>query len=190
MKKIKNLLIIIFALTTLIISFFIDKQINFLFGNLNNTFLDFMLSIITNFSFLLIVLYIIPTIFLIKNKKTNQFFYLWLTFFASFIVSFILKVMVARPRPLNNTFIGFLSYSFPSMHTLTAFAALPLLDNKFPKLRIFWILVVFFIAVSRIYFNFHFLSDVVAGAIIGYGIGLLLVNLEQKFNIYNKVYKK
>ena len=76
------------------------------------------------------------------------------------------------------------------MHALAAFAALPILDKEFPKLRVFWILFAFFVAVSRLYFSFHYFSDVVAGALIGYGIGLLFINLEHKYKIIKKVYKK
>lgn len=191
MKKLKNILIIILAVTMLIISFFIDKHINFLFGNLRNFNFDFILGFITNFMILVIILFFVPTLILLKNKKFNSIFYLWISFFTSVFVSFILKLMIARPRPLDiNSFYGILNYSFPSMHTMVAFAALPMLDKKFQKFRIFWILFAFFVAVSRLYFNFHFLSDVVAGALIGYSIGLLLVNLEQKYNIYDKVNKK
>ena len=149
------------------------------------------MNLITNFGSLFFALFLIPTLFSLREKKFNYVIYLWAAFFSSIIVSFLLKLIVLRPRPLiSSSFLGILNYSFPSMHALAAFAALPILDKEFPKLRVFWILFAFFAAVSRLYFSFHYFSDVVAGALIGYGIGLLFINLEQKHKIIKKVYKK
>ena len=191
MKKVKNTIILILAISLLIISFFIDNQILFLFSNLGNSFFDLIMDWITNFGSLFFALFLIPTLFSLRERKYNYVFYLWTVFFSSVVVSFLLKIIVARPRPLSSSyFFGILNYSFPSMHALVAFAALPILDREFPKLRAFWILFAFFVAVSRLYFNFHYFSDVVGGALIGYGIGLLFINLEQKYKIFKIVFKK
>lgn len=191
MKKVKNTIILILAISLLIISFFIDNQILFLFSNIGNSFFDLIMDWVTNFGSLFVVLFLIPTLFSLRERKYNYVFYLWTMFFSSAVVSFLLKFIVARPRPLSSsTFFGILNYSFPSMHALVAFAALPILDKEFPKLRAFWILFAFLVVVSRLYFNFHYFSDVVGGALIGYGMGLLFLNLEQKYKIFNKVYKK
>ena len=191
MKKLKNLSIPILAILLLAISFFIDKQVLFLFSNIRNPFFDLIMNLITNFGSLFVALFLIPTLFSLREKKFNYTIYLWAAFFSSIIISFLLKLIVLRPRPLtSSSFFWILNYSFPSMHTLVAFAALPILDREFPKLRVFWILFAFFVAVSRLYFSFHYLSDVIAGALIGYGIGLLFINLEQKYKIIKKVYKK
>ena len=57
------------------------------------------------------------------------------------------------------------------MHAMVAFAAIPILDKEFSKLKWFWIIFAFLVAFSRIYFEAHFLSDVVFGAFFGYFIG-------------------
>jgi len=191
MKKIKEVSILILAVLLVAISFFIDSRVLFLFKNLGNSLLDAPMVWITNFGSLFVVLFLIPTLFSLRERKFNYVFYLWFSFISSVVVSFILKVIFARARPLETINItGILNYSFPSMHALVAFAAIPILDREFPKLRLFWILFAFFVAVSRLYFNFHYLSDVVAGALIGYGIGLLFIKLEQKYNIFKFVKQK
>ena len=188
MKKIKEVSILILAVLLVIIAFFIDSRVLFLFKNLGNSFVDKFMLFITNFTLLIIILFLIPAILLFKNKKYNNVVYLWFLLFTSIAVSFIIKNIVARPRPIEYT--GYLMYSFPSLHTMAAFAAIPILDKEFPKLRLFWISFAFFVAVSRLYFNFHYLSDVVAGALIGYSIGLLFIKLEQKYNLFKKVKRK
>jgi len=191
MKNIKDKSIIILAFLLLLISFYIDDRILLLFGNVGNPFLDVIMNLVTNFGSLFLVLFFLPSLFSLREKKFNYFIYLWFSFISSIFVSFLIKYIVARPRPLElNNLLGLLNYSFPSMHALIAFAAIPILDKEFPKLRVFWISFAFLVVVSRLYFNFHYLSDVVAGALIGYGIGLLFVYLEQKYILYKKVKKK
>ena len=189
-KKKERILIIAAALFLLLISFFINNKAAFLFANARNYFFDIALNWITNFGSLFFVLFLIPTLFSLREKKYNHVFYLWISFLFSVIISLLLKFIFASPRPLEGNFIGILNYSFHSMHALVAFAALPILDKEFRKLRVFWILFAFFVAVSRLYFNYHYLSDVVGGAFIGYAAGLMFLNLEQKYNIFKKVYKK
>jgi undecaprenyl-diphosphatase len=64
-------------------------------------------------------------------------------------------------------------FSFPSGHTMTAFAvAVPLL-LFYPTLTIGLLFCAFSIGASRILLGMHFLSDVLAGAIIGTGLGYL-----------------
>jgi len=191
MKKIKEVSILILAVLLVIIAFFIDDRVLFLFENIGNSFLDLTMMWVTNFGSLFVVLFLIPTLFSLRERKFNYVFYLWFSFISSVVVSFALKAIFARARPLETiNLTGILNYSFPSMHALVAFAAIPILDREFPKLRLFWILFAFFVAVSRLYFNFHYFSDVVAGALIGYGIGLLFIKLEQKYNIFKFVKKK
>ena len=63
--------------------------------------------------------------------------------------------------------------SFPSGHTMTAFAvAVPLL-LFYPTLAVGLLFCALSIAMSRILLGMHFLSDVIAGALIGAGLGYL-----------------
>jgi undecaprenyl-diphosphatase len=62
-------------------------------------------------------------------------------------------------------------FSFPSGHTMTAFAVAISLSLFYPSLMPMLLLCAFSIALSRILLGMHFLSDVMAGAIIGAGLG-------------------
>jgi undecaprenyl-diphosphatase len=58
-------------------------------------------------------------------------------------------------------------FSFPSGHTITAFAVSVALSCFYPELAIGLFFCAISIAVSRILLGMHFLSDVLAGAAIG-----------------------
>ncbi|MEZ5400324.1 MAG: phosphatase PAP2 family protein [Bryobacteraceae bacterium] len=62
-------------------------------------------------------------------------------------------------------------FSFPSGHTITAFAVIVPVSLYYPDL--FWGLffVALSVAVSRVLLGMHFLSDVLAGAVLGAGLG-------------------
>lgn len=58
-------------------------------------------------------------------------------------------------------------FSFPSGHTITAFAVALTLSHFYPSLAVGLIFCAVSIAASRILMGMHFLSDVLAGAAIG-----------------------
>jgi undecaprenyl-diphosphatase len=58
-------------------------------------------------------------------------------------------------------------FSFPSGHTITAFAVSVALSSFYPELATGLLFCALSIAASRILLGMHFLSDVVAGAAIG-----------------------
>lgn len=98
---------------------------------------------------------------------------------ATFVInSLLLKTLIARPRPFveEPIFADFIksigmelpdSYSFPSGHTFSSFACATViclqLKKKTPFIYIFSVLVAF----SRVFLCCHYITDVLAGAVIG-----------------------
>jgi undecaprenyl-diphosphatase len=64
-------------------------------------------------------------------------------------------------------------FSFPSGHTMTAFAVAVPLSLFYPTFAIGLLFCALSVAMSRILLGMHFLSDVIAGALIGTGLGYL-----------------
>jgi undecaprenyl-diphosphatase len=64
-------------------------------------------------------------------------------------------------------------YSFPSGHSITAFAIAISIGMFYPDLTGVLLAVAFLIASSRIILGMHFLSDVLAGSAIGTLLGLI-----------------
>ena len=90
-----------------------------------------------------------------------------------------LKRLAGRRRPCHiephcwATLLPPDQFSFPSGHTMTAFAVAVPLALFYPSLAIGVFFCALSIAMSRILLGMHFLSDVVAGALIGTGLGYL-----------------
>jgi len=51
------------------------------------------------------------------------------------------------------------------------------------KIGLVWLVIALIVSISRLYLGAHYLSDVIAGALIGYGIGVLVIW------VYNKYFK-
>jgi len=93
------------------------------------------------------------------------------------LITLVLKKVVSRARPevlleqgwqgLGVPFSGDPYDSFPSSHTLTAFAVAAVLGQIAPRWRLPLLLVAAVVAVSRVINRDHFLSDVTAAAFIG-----------------------
>src|ERR1019366_6359522 len=66
-------------------------------------------------------------------------------------------------------------FSFPSGHTITAFAVAVSLSRFYPELSAGLLFCALSVAASRILLGMHFLSDVLAGAAIGSGLACAAV---------------
>ena len=89
-----------------------------------------------------------------------------------------LKKLTGRKRPCQITPHRWATallppdqFSFPSGHTMTAFAVAAALSLFYPSLLIGLLFCALSIATSRILLGMHFLSDVAAGAAIGAALG-------------------
>ena len=96
-------------------------------------------------------------------------------------VNTVLKHLVGRGRPKfmhtgNSEFFPFGGSgwdSFPSGHAMAAFAVATVLALRFPKVRWLVILMALAVSVSRLFRASHFLTDIVAGAVLGVMIGAI-----------------
>ncbi|ABL64746.1 phosphatase PAP2 family protein [Chlorobium phaeobacteroides] len=89
----------------------------------------------------------------------------------------LIKYILGRARPklyLNDGMYGMDFFrwehawtSFPSGHSATAFSAAAALSLLFPRFRLFFFTAAILIAFSRIAINKHYISDVLAGSLLG-----------------------
>jgi undecaprenyl-diphosphatase len=70
-----------------------------------------------------------------------------------------------------------LGYSFPSNHAANSFAAATVLASFHPALAVPAFLVAALVAYSRVYVGVHFPFDVLAGGLLGFLMGWLVVRL-------------
>ena len=66
--------------------------------------------------------------------------------------------------------------SFPSGHSMATFAVAAVLAVRFPKVRWLVILGALIVSVSRLFRASHFLTDIVAGAVLGVLIGAIVAH--------------
>jgi len=205
MKNKRGIWIFGLIILLFIISLYLDSYSIEGVSYIKNNFLDTSLALLIPMTFEIIIFILLTGIFLWKSSKRKWVLPLWFTLALSFLISFILKIVIERPRPFQQGLIEISSFliknsyslwdfSFPSNHAMLAFCVLPFVSKEFPKLKYVWFILACLIGFSRFYFGFHFLSDVIAGAGIGYLIGALVIKAEKenKFweNIYWKVYNK
>jgi membrane-associated phospholipid phosphatase len=104
---------------------------------------------------------------------------------AAGVVGELLKITVRRMRPPDEgsaySFRAFAEhpfssrgFGFPSSHAVVAFGAAAILSRLFPRGRVVWYAAAVGCAVSRLLAHAHYLSDVVAAALIGIGMAALL----------------
>lgn len=66
-------------------------------------------------------------------------------------------------------------YSFPSSHAVNNLAAATVIGHFYPRQRWYWFGFACMVAVSRPYVGVHYPSDILAGGLIGFLIGFLIV---------------
>ena len=114
---------------------------------------------------LLIMVLLSAFLFWIKEAKKAIFIF----FSAGFggLILFIIKYTVQRVRPLPEVFSG---YSFPSGHStiiVVFFLSLLFIINKKEILSMLATFAIIAVPISRVVLGAHFLSDVVAGLLLG-----------------------
>lgn len=125
-----------------------------------------IISTIFNDKILLLIMVLLSAfLFWIKEAKKAIFIF----FSAGFggLILFIIKYTVQRVRPLPDVFDG---YSFPSGHStivVVFFISLLFIINKKEFLSMLAIFAIVAVPVSRVVLGAHFLSDVVAGLLLG-----------------------
>ena len=123
------------------------------------------------------ILFIILSWIITKQRKVLR--YLIFLYAIQSAVIYSLKFLTQRQRPflflemaskLSKGPGEILDPSFPSAHAAFSFMMAILLANWFPRYRVIFFIVAAFIGWTRIYLGVHYPTDVIVGAVLGYGI--------------------
>jgi undecaprenyl-diphosphatase len=172
-QKIKPSVLFALVIVLLLSSFFLDSLVFDLMPELRLQVLDTLFLFLTHIGLVIALFIILPCIMLVSKKQQSEIPFL-LTAAASFsLIGILLKMAVSSQRPSQElfTFFGPFQGSFPSLHALVVCAMLPLIIRHFPSLRYVFMSMAALISFTRIYFGVHYLSDVVWGAFLGFGLG-------------------
>ena len=180
-------LYIIFAFIIFILSVFLDGAILEYVTSLRTPFLNGIIAFKTDFG--LIIFSAALLIYAISKKKYVAISLMVLAIALGAETAYLLKKLTQIPRPFEVLQITALTesigYSFPSLHATFAFAIVPFLGKIIKKrwpVILSWIFLVL-IALSRVYIGVHYLSDVIAGGIIGYTAAIFWLYLEEKHHV-------
>jgi membrane-associated phospholipid phosphatase len=92
-------------------------------------------------------------------------------------LNYVVKLLVKRPRPVLEGLppLGGApsSLSFPSAHATSAFAVATAMTRVEPLAALTFLLALA-LALGRPYLGMHYPSDVLAGAVLGIGLGLVI----------------
>lgn len=136
-----------------------------------------LLSHINDHGYLCIALAIVLIAFRCTRRVGVQVF---LSIALAYILAnLIVKNIVCRPRPYEvYSLVPLVSKphdtSFPSGHSVSAFAAATAIFLNHKKWGIVALTLAAFIAFSRLYNQVHFPTDVLAGVVIGVGMAVLV----------------
>lgn len=146
-----------------------------------------IISTIFNDKILLLIMVLLSAfLFWIKEAKKAIFIF----FSAGFggLILFIIKYTVQRVRPLPEVFSG---YSFPSGHStiiVVFFLSLLFIINKKEILSMLATFAIIAVPISRVVLGAHFLSDVVAGLLLGsIVVDFMKVYYKKIYNIIRRI---
>ena len=100
-----------------------------------------------------------------------------------------LKRLSQRPRPCQiephcwSKVLPPDQFSFPSGHTMTAFSIALVVSYFYPSLEGLLFFLALSIALSRIVLGMHFLSDVLAGVVMGVALGCATITAFASFGL-------
>ena len=164
-------------------------------ANMRNSFLDFVMPIITVLGDAGIFWMICAAVlFLTKKYRKVGLGMAFAMMMGLLVCNIILKPTVARPRPYDFQWEVFgkqiqllietqHDFSFPSGHTIASFEACTVLMLGDKKLGIPATILAILIAFSRMYLYVHYPTDVIASVILGTIFGIIGYYAAQKINI-------
>lgn len=118
------------------------------------------------------VLIAVPMLFSESFRNTG-FKVILVVLLTGFIGEGIIKHLAKRKRPSkyieekDMLIKKPITYSFPSGHTTSSVASAIVISGSCPKLSIAVFVLAFLVSFSRLYFRVHYLSDIIAGAVLG-----------------------
>lgn len=186
----------------LILSKLLNENISlfYLINGINNSYLNLLLPIITNFGSLIAWILICIFIYIFGGSYGRKVAVLCLiALFITDIIVISLKYVVAEPRPFLtlsnvNLLMTANGNSFPSGHTASSFTAATIIGLKYHlkskgwKYWLIYPLLIFAILIgfSRIYLGVHYPYDVVFGALLGIVFAIIVLKYEYII-LHNKI---
>lgn len=141
---------------------------------IRNPILDFMAQLLTQLGDQYVFILIVATLYWLISKKVA--FKMVFLFLMSSVTNEGLKAVIQRPRPYTETGVDSIGkethgYSMPSGHSqasgLTSTYLYLEYKNRFKWLKYVLLVLITIVPLTRMYLGQHYLTDVIAGTLIG-----------------------
>jgi undecaprenyl-diphosphatase len=194
--RIAKKLIIPFFVLLLILSFYFDQGILNFIESVRFVWLnDFMLYITKDGLVLLIILL---GAYLLFKRKYEELTLLVITVICSLESAFLLKKIFEIPRPFYTPAFEQMAlklttgFSFPSMHATFCLAVIPFLHRIIGPRYLRWPVILLLLAIvfSRVYIGLHYMSDVIAGGLLGWSFAEFWLYLDKKMYIGKRLVRE
>lgn len=180
----------------LVFYFYLDLDLAITFSHLNLRQTSVILNWLTYFGDGLVILPFLLAGLLFRYFQKNIIWEQRVWFISqcivfSSLICWILKITLGRARPkmwFNAHEYGFYWFnlkgaywSFPSGHATTVYSIVFGLSVLFPRHRFLFLVAGTFVALTRVFLNYHYFSDVfVGGYLAGLEVSLLIFFLRKK----------
>ncbi len=168
----------------------IDTSILYFFNvTLSAPLLDFLMPVITFAGTQIFWVILCSLIYLFGDHEAKEAAFMAIVaLMIGFLLSELLKVMIARPRPYEvMEWIRYSGaaggYSMPSGHTVAAFGGFLSLSFKLGRTALF-IAAASLVGISRLYLGVHYPSDVAAGALIGILCSFIALRINERVKCF------
>ncbi|MEM1325041.1 MAG: phosphatase PAP2 family protein [Bacteroidota bacterium] len=187
----------LFFLAGTALLFFIDKGDTILYFNAHRTpFFDVFFSVITRFGEAL--MYVTALVLFLWRKRYIRALSVVVVALSVTVTSYGLKSLFAHDRPItffkttavydqltfvDGVYINKAATSFPSGHTMSAFAICFFIALAFPHRKYIsgsLFVLALLVGISRIYLVQHFFEDIYVGAAIGMLLAILIHGLTRR----------
>jgi len=161
----------------------VDDAVLAFFQGVQHPFLDAFFSAVTHLGNPLFWVLVVAGIYW-EGREDDGFFLMNAILFSSAVTGFA-KDAIARLRPdvsPRDVFMGsaYTDYAFPSGHASLIGAMTGFLWRSVKRFyRAVLVVAVLLVALSRLYLGYHFFSDVAAGLLLGYAIGVVNYHLKK-----------
>ena len=161
---------------------FVDREVSDFFYHIKNTDFVYVMKYVTRLGEPTLYLAVAGIVYLVHRKSDRPYTRMARFFIAAVLLSGVIvnvfKGVIGRYRPSewiksqtygfdNFSFLEYTANSFPSGHSTTAFAVGVSLALLFPKYRLWFLLAAAAVASTRVVLYQHYVTDVMAGALVG-----------------------
>ena len=159
-----------------------NKGLKYISEKCQNRTFDKMMPIITMMGNLGVIWFVISSLMFLKVEyRITGIGVILAVALTTIIGEGIIKHIVRRSRPFQDKEEKLLinkpiTYSFPSGHTASSFAALAVFLQMNGKLGLIVSPIATLIAFSRVYLKVHYPTDVIFGMLLGFTCGITVVS--------------